>query len=135
MPQEKSTLKKAWRLVEVLRLLREKDRTTEELCLRIYGNHDPINHRKILRDIQDLQSQHTITSNTDRQPKYRLVKSLTPAMRPAEALAAHVALRLLYHHTPHPPQSYKNALEKITLTRGATTLKTESIALVKLRLC
>ena len=117
MSKEKSTWKKANRLVEVLRLLREKDRTIEELCLRIYSEHNPINHRKILRDIKDLIAQeHTITPNQDRQPKYRLVKSPTPTMRPSEALAAHVALRLLYHHTPNPPPSYLNALEKIALT-------------------
>jgi CRISPR-associated endonuclease/helicase Cas3 len=118
MTKERSTWIKSKRLTEVLRLLREKDRTVEELCQRIFDKHDPLKHRTILRDIKDLTLQgHLIDDpSPERQPKYHLVSSPAPAMQPAEALAAHVALRLLYHHTPNPPNSYINALEKISNT-------------------
>jgi CRISPR-associated endonuclease/helicase Cas3 len=115
MTKERTTWTKNKRMNEVLRLLRDKDRTIEELCKRIYSEHTPINHRKILRDIEDLKLEgHVIDPPTpERQPKYHLVSSPARAMQPAEALAAHVALRLLYHHTPNPPNSYLDALEKI----------------------
>jgi CRISPR-associated endonuclease/helicase Cas3 len=118
MTKERTTWTKSKRMNEVLRLLRDKDRTIQELCKRIYNEHTSINHRKILRDIEDLRLQeHVIDSPTpERQPKYRLVSSPARAMQPAEALAAHVALRLLYHHTPNPPNSYLDALEKISNT-------------------
>lgn len=118
MTKERTTWTKSNRLTEVARLLKEKDRTVEELCRRIFAEHNPVHHRKILRDIEDLKLQgYDITDpSPERQPVYHLNASPAPKMQPAEALAAHVALRLLYHHTPNPPQSYINALEKISNT-------------------
>lgn len=111
----KSTQKKSWRVQEVLRLLQSKERTIKEICYLLQIDYTPAAHRAILRDLNDLRDQgHEIEPNDKRPLQYKLLASPPPRLQPEEALAVHVALRLLYHHSNNPPRSYLNALEKIT---------------------
>jgi CRISPR-associated endonuclease/helicase Cas3 len=113
----KSTLKKSNRMNEVRDLLLVKPRTIAEICVRLRLEHTPANHKAIERDFRDLRIQgYEIDFQYTRPPTYTLVSQPPPRMKPDEALAAHIALRLLYHHTSNPPHSYKNALEKIAQT-------------------
>ncbi len=108
------TRKKATRLGEVLLLLKDKQRTVAELCTRLELPDDPANRRAILRDLEDLRkSGHQIDKNDKKTPQYTLRSSPPSRLSATEALAAHVALRLMYHHTPQAPRSYLRALEKI----------------------
>jgi CRISPR-associated endonuclease/helicase Cas3 len=121
--KEKTTWKKADRMNAVKEALHIKSRTIAEICDWLNIPYSDANHRAINRDITDLQargcdiaSAYSISNANKRQPVYTLIREPMPTMKPDEALAAHVALRLLYHHTSNPPRSYRNALEKIALT-------------------
>ncbi len=123
MTVQKTTWKKADRMNAVFEALRGKSRTIEGLCQRLKIEYNTQNHRAINRDIDDLRERgntitmtYLVSSGNKRQPTYQLTKELPTPMNPDEALAAHIALRLLYHHTSNPPRSYRNALEKIALT-------------------
>jgi predicted DNA-binding transcriptional regulator YafY len=126
----KTTQKKSLRVQEVLRLLRDKPRTIKELCERMKIEYNDASHRAILRDIQDLRDQdYSIEANNKRPQTYSLTREPPPTLRADEALAAHIALRLLFHHTSNPPQSYKNALEKILLTMPTEIQKIAQLSL------
>jgi predicted DNA-binding transcriptional regulator YafY len=117
MAQTRSTWKKTDRMQAVLEALEAKPRTVEDLCSRLNLEHSPANHRAILRDIDDLRSrEHSIEQSEHKQPIYTWQSSPPKPLQPNEALAAHVALRMLYHHTPNPPKSYRHALEKIAIS-------------------
>ena len=113
----KATQKKTIRLQQVQKLLEAAPRTYQDLCNRLEIDHTPANIRALQRDLTDLTNQgFEITSQATRPEKFKITKSPPPRMKPDEALAAHIALRLLYHHSSNPPKSYQNALEKILLT-------------------
>jgi predicted DNA-binding transcriptional regulator YafY len=119
--KKRRTWKKADRLNAVLEHLRTKPRTIKELLERLELNGSPkaqiLNHRTLLRDIEDLETRgHTIKKSKARQPVYTLVASPAPALSPAEGMAVLIGLRLLTHHTHLPPRSYRHAFEKILLT-------------------
>ena len=117
MAHTRSTWKKTDRMQAVLEALEAKPRTVKGLCSRLDLPADAKHHRAILRDIGDLRSRgHSIEQSEHKQPVYRLTASPPKPLQPNEALAAHVALRMLYHHTPNPPKSYRHALEKIAIS-------------------
>lgn len=117
MANPKRTWTKSARLNEVPRLLTDNPRSIQALCHRMNLEHNKANHRAILRDFDDLRAQgYGIEPDDQAIPEYRITSKPAPKMNPDEALAAHIALRLLYHHTSNPPRSYRNALEKIALT-------------------
>ncbi len=111
----KVTRKKTLRVQEVLEMLRTKSRSIEEICQRLKIVHDKASHRAILRDFEDLRAQgNDIEADNKRPQTYTLTREALPQLKADEALVTHIALRLLFHHTSNPPQSYRNALEKIT---------------------
>jgi predicted DNA-binding transcriptional regulator YafY len=108
------TRKKSARMLEVLALLKVKPRTVKDLCTRLELPVEAAGRRAVLRDLDDLRDQgHEITASTEKIPTYTLRSSPPPRLSVNEALAAHVALRLMYHHTPQAPRSYLQALDKI----------------------
>lgn len=126
----KATQKKSLRVQEVRELLRSKSRTIEEICERLKVSYNKASHRAILRDLEDLRAQgNSINADNKRPQTYSLIREAPPILRPDEALAAHVALRLLFHHSSNPPQSYKNALEKILLTMPPEMQKIAQLSL------
>jgi predicted DNA-binding transcriptional regulator YafY len=111
----KTTEKKTSRMLEVVNILKSKKRTLKELCFLLGIEYNPASHQALLRDFKDLRDKgHVIEADNKRPQHYELKSSPPPALRADEALAIHIALRLLYHHTKNPPRSYFNALEKIT---------------------
>jgi CRISPR-associated endonuclease/helicase Cas3 len=111
----KATQKKSARLNTVLELLQTKPRTFEEICRRLELAYNATSIRKIQRDFEDLGAAgYSIESDEKRPATFTLTRQPPPPLKADEALVAHIALRLLYHHTSNPPNSYLNALEKIT---------------------
>jgi CRISPR-associated endonuclease/helicase Cas3 len=108
-------VKKSNRLNAVLDLLQAKPRTYKELCLRLGLKYNANSIRTIQRDFEDLRADGCTIDTDDKRPAtYTLTQQPPPILKADEALAIHIALRLLYHHTKNPPRSYLNALEKIT---------------------
>jgi predicted DNA-binding transcriptional regulator YafY len=108
------TRKKAGRLNEVLALLKIKPRTVKDLCDQLDLPYEHAGRRAVLRDLSDLRREgYRIEPNHEKRPKYKLLSSPPSRLNVTEALAAHVALRLMYHHTPQAPRSYLKALDKI----------------------
>jgi predicted DNA-binding transcriptional regulator YafY len=111
----KATQKKSARLNTVLELLQVKPRTFEEISQRLELEYNESAVRKIQRDFEDLRANgYSIDSDDKRPATFTLTRQPPPPLKADEALAIHIALRLLYHHTKNPPRSYLNALEKIT---------------------
>ena len=105
MPQREDTSinKRAARFSEITSLLRDKARTAKELADWF---NQPV--RTINRDLADLGVQ-----NDGKRPPRYAIHETPAALNPSEAIAAHAALRLLYHHSPDRPKSYQRALEKL----------------------
>ena len=113
----KPTQKKLNRMSYVQELLHRTPQTFRDLCGKLEMPCTPAAIRALQRDFRDLTAQGCmIESNGKRPAHFRITHQPVPSMKPDEALAAHIALRLLYHHTSNPPQSYKNALAKILLS-------------------
>ncbi|PYE49956.1 helix-turn-helix transcriptional regulator [Deinococcus yavapaiensis] len=107
--QERATWTKVKRLLELMELLRLRERTVRELA-DWFG----VEQRHIQRDLQDLQE---IGAGLEyvHPHRYRLVG--TPeSLRPVQALAVHAATRLLYHHAATKNKQYLLALEKLALS-------------------
>lgn len=107
--RERTTWTKVRRLLELMELLRLRERTIGELA-EWFG----VDPRHIQRDLQDLKE---IGAGLEyvHPHRYRLVG--TPeSLRPAQALAVHAATRLLYHHAATKNKQYLLALEKLTLS-------------------
>ena len=113
----KATTKKSNRIGQVRELLVNAPRSYVDLCGRLGIEYSQANIRALQRDFDDLRADGCVVESDYKRPaKFCITRQPPPAMKPDEALAAHVALRLLYHHSSNPPQSYKNALEKIVLS-------------------
>ncbi len=98
-------LNKAQRLLEILELLKRKERTSKELADWLSV---PI--RTIQRDIKELKEQHSI-EYTEKNTYF--IREVGSNLNSVEALAVHAAARLLYHHSPTGNRFYKSALEKL----------------------
>ena len=100
------TQSKAQRLAELPALLRLKPRTTRELAERY-----DVPVRTIQRDLDTLRSSGHLLDSPSRGRYF--IHADTSALNPVEALAVHVAVRLLYHHSPTRNHFYRSALEKL----------------------
>lgn len=106
--EEPIIVKKSNRMGEILELLKDgRARSVQELSRR-FG----VPPRSIQRDLKDLSKRHSIQATDEPIPRYS-VPITASSLTPVEALAAHAALRLLYHHNPDRPRSFQRALEKL----------------------
>lgn len=106
---EKSTWKKSQRLGRIIELLERHPRTVDEL--RTWFDDLPL--RTVYRDLADLRAGgFEIQEDPTGSHRYAL-KARPSRLAYVEALVAHAALRLLYHHSPDRPRSYQVALEKL----------------------
>lgn len=99
---------KAKRLAEIPRLLQIKERTTQELAMRLGA---PL--RAIQRDLEDLREEGLGIEQV-RRGVYRMPNHPS-SLTAMEAAAVHAAVRLLYHHSPAPNRHYRSALEKLAV--------------------
>lgn len=104
--RERSTWTKVRRLLELMDLLRLRERTTRELA-EWFG----VPQRHIQRDLRDLEA---MGAGVEQVPPhgYRLLGA-AQHLRPVQALAVHMAARLLYHHAATDNQQYRLALENL----------------------
>lgn len=112
-PSERTTWTNVRRLLELMELLRLRERTTRELA-EWFG----VDPRDVVRDLKDLQALGADVEYVHPH-RYRIVG--TPEhLRPVQALAVHAATRLLYHHAATKNKQYLLALEKLTLSLPAS---------------
>jgi predicted DNA-binding transcriptional regulator YafY len=102
--------RKSMRVLEIEDALRLKPRTASELA-KLF--EVPV--RNIQRDLKDLRHRELIEviDETARTPKYRH-KTRAHTLTDVQALAAHAAVRLLYHHAPNDSRAYRSMLERLS---------------------
>lgn len=98
------------RVLEIEDALRRKPRTAAELAALFDA---PL--RNVQRDLKDLLSRDKleVEDQSARAPKYRL-KARAHTLSDVQALAAHAAVRLLYHHAPSDSRAYRTMLERLS---------------------
>lgn len=100
---------KVRRLLELMDLLRLKDRGSRELA-EWFG----VSQRNIQRDLKDLAAMRLGLEEVAPN-RYRLAGKVEQ-LGPVQALAVHAATRLLYHHAATKNKEYLLALEKLALS-------------------
>jgi predicted DNA-binding transcriptional regulator YafY len=93
---------KANRLHELERLLRLKPQTTSELAAAL-----GVSQRGVQRYLEEFELR--VGALTKRGRMYHFVVE-RPELTPSQALAAHAAVRLLFHHTPGSDADYLGTL-------------------------
>lgn len=108
-PPERTPWTKVRRLLELMELLRLREHTLRELA-----EWFDVDQRHVQRDLKDLRALGADLEYVHPH-RYRIVGT-SEHLRPVQALAAHAATRLLYHHAPTKNKQYLLALEKLTLS-------------------
>jgi predicted DNA-binding transcriptional regulator YafY len=93
-PNDPKTWKVSLRLIEMERLLRAKPRKTSELA-EYFGWSQRQTQRHIKHNLSKWQIEHDPDSDS-----YWIVAPPRAQLNEVQALAAHAAVRMLYHHTP-----------------------------------
>lgn len=98
-PRPPQTRVKAWRLFEMQRLLRDRPRTVRELA-----HYFEVDRRSIQRDLQAMIEDG---QGVERRGHSYLLPSAAGPLGAVEALALHMAARLLYRHAPANNRHYR----------------------------
>ena len=127
MSDENLVWNKANRLNELERLLRLKPHTATELANR-FG----VESRTIQRYLKEYEANR---GALERQGRKYAISSHRPEFHPVQALAAHAAVRLLYHHAPGFDADYLGALHHLAqrLPEPARGLAERSTAVLETR--
>jgi predicted DNA-binding transcriptional regulator YafY len=103
----KTTLGKVKRLLEIIDLLRLRERTPHELVKALGRSRSTIH-----RDLRDLESLEIGLKHAEDGGKYAIPPSPS-SLNDVEALATHAAVRLMYHHAPSVNRHFERVLEKL----------------------
>lgn len=103
----KTTLGKVKRLLEIIDLLRLRERTPNELVKELGRSRSTIH-----RDLRDLESLEIGVKHVKDGGKYAISPGPS-ALNDVEALATHAAVRLMYHHAPTVNRHFERVLEKL----------------------
>jgi predicted DNA-binding transcriptional regulator YafY len=103
----KTPLQKVKRLLEIIDLLRLRERTPNELVSELGRSRSTIH-----RDLKDLKELKIGVKHDHNSGKY-VISPGPSALNEVEALATHAAVRLMYHHAPTVNRHFERVLEKL----------------------